>query len=439
MKFIIERSNESLYSHSGLALIGALIKKSGIPKLIDKISPIKPATDSYPSSDIAKCMTALLCMAKSDYDDILPFRRDKCFIRSLELSKQKTPSSPTIRQRLDSASEEWDTAVVESSVRLLKDEAVITPCDEGYVILSCDVSPMDNSNSHKEGVSYTYKGFNGYAPMFAHLGREGYLVNLEFREGSVHCQKGTAAFIGKTLKLAGKITGERILMLLDSGNDSAGNLRECHNAEADFIIKRNLRKEPLDNWLWIAQTWGEAREIRPGETEYLGSLWLSHEELDRPVRIVFRVTERTFDRKGQLLLAPEIEADTYWTSLDFAPETIIALYCKRGLYEQFHSEFKSDMELERLPSGNFSTNTRIMFLGLLAYNILRLIDQFGLRHDSYARNFKRVSRRRLKSVIQDLIYMACRLVFKANRWRIRLGKECPYFEVFQGLYYRWAT
>ena len=384
-------------------------------------------------------MTALLCMAKSDYDDILPFRRDKCFIRSLELSKKKTPSSPTIRQRLDSASAEWDEAILESNARLLRDEALITACDEGYVILSCDVSPMDNSNSHKEGVSFTYKGYDGYAPMFAHLGREGYLVNLEFREGSVHCQNGTPAFISKTLQLAGKITGERLLLLLDSGNDSAANMRECRKANVDFIIKRNLRKEPLDAWLWIAKTWGIARVIRPGKTEYLGSLWVSHEELDRPVRIVFKVVERTYDKKGQLLLSPEIEVETYWTALDLPPEKIISLYHKRGLYEQFHSEFKSDMDMERLPSGSFATNSRIMHLGLLAYNILRLIDQFSLQQDSYARNFKRVSRRRLKSVIQDLIYLACRLVFKANRWRIKLGKECPYFEVFQGLYYRWAT
>jgi hypothetical protein len=28
-----------------------------------------------------------------------------------------------------------------------------------------DVFPMDNSNSKKEGVAYTYKGHDGYAPL----------------------------------------------------------------------------------------------------------------------------------------------------------------------------------------------------------------------------------------------------------------------------------
>jgi hypothetical protein len=54
-----------------------------------------------------------------------------------------------------------------------------------------DVSPFDNSKTQKEGVSRTYKGVDGFAPIFAYLGTEGYLVNLEFREGKQHCQKNT--------------------------------------------------------------------------------------------------------------------------------------------------------------------------------------------------------------------------------------------------------
>jgi len=48
------------------------------------------------------------------------------------------------------------------------------------------------------------------------------------------------------------------------------------------------------------------------------------------------------------------------------------------LCEQFHSEFKSDLDIERLPSGKFATNTLIMSLPVLAYNILRYIGQMGL-------------------------------------------------------------
>ena len=43
-----------------------------------------------------------------------------------------------------------------------------------YLPLDVDVSPFDNSKTKKEGVSRTYKGFDGYAPNLAYLGLEGY-------------------------------------------------------------------------------------------------------------------------------------------------------------------------------------------------------------------------------------------------------------------------
>jgi len=39
--------------------------------------------------------------------------------------------------------------------------------------LDIDVTPFDNSGTKKEGVSRTYKGMDGYAPIFAYLGEEG--------------------------------------------------------------------------------------------------------------------------------------------------------------------------------------------------------------------------------------------------------------------------
>jgi len=46
-----------------------------------------------------------------------------------------------------------------------------------------NTSPLDNSKSHKEGVSRTYKEFDGYHPIFAYIGQEGYMLNTELRAG----------------------------------------------------------------------------------------------------------------------------------------------------------------------------------------------------------------------------------------------------------------
>jgi len=72
------------------------------------------------------------------------------------------------------------------------------------------------SKTFKEGVSRAYKGVDGFSPIFGYLGKEGYLVNLELREGGQHCQKETPQFITACIEYAQKITDQSVLVRLDS-------------------------------------------------------------------------------------------------------------------------------------------------------------------------------------------------------------------------------
>ena len=82
--------------------------------------------------------------------------------------------------------------------------------------MDIDVTPLDNSKSHKEGVSRTYKGTMD-APIVACLGIEGFLVNIELHEGKQHCQSGTPQFLRETLKLAHRMTNHQLLIQQDKG------------------------------------------------------------------------------------------------------------------------------------------------------------------------------------------------------------------------------
>ena len=99
-----------------------------------------------------------------------------------------------------------------------------TALDNGFVPVDIDVTPFDNSKSNKEGVSRTYKGFDGYAPIMAYIGTEGYLVNLELRIGKQHCQKETPDFLRETIELCRQLTEKPLLIRLDSGNDASENI-----------------------------------------------------------------------------------------------------------------------------------------------------------------------------------------------------------------------
>jgi hypothetical protein len=300
-----------------------------------------------------------------------------------------------------------------------------------------DVSPFDNSKTKKEGVSWTYKKFDGYAPIFGYVGEEGYLANLELRPGSDHSQKGTETFLRRTLRYARLMSEATFLVRMDAGNDSVGNIRVCREEKAHYIIKRNLRRETPEEWLEIARECGELQEPRRGKQVWMGERHIERPGIEEPLRMVFCVRLRTMEADGQALLIPKIEVETYWTSLSDDVATVVELYRAHGTSEQFHSELKTDLDLERLPSGKFQTNELVLLLGMVAYNLLRLIGQESLR-EADAPLRKQVSRRRVRSVMQDLVYLACRLVRHARRWVLSFGKNCPWLKAWRRVYLRFA-
>ncbi|WP_144463788.1 IS1380 family transposase, partial [Siminovitchia fortis] len=275
-KFIIETTSERITAHTGLAIIGDLLYHTNLPQRLNQAEPGKADRNSKISNgDVASSYIGILCQGKSDFDHIEAFREDEFFRYALNVDK--VPSSPTLRQRLDQGAltEDWKTILMEESAGLIRRlDADISPVDVGgkpYLPLDVDVSPFDNSNTFKEGVARTYKGCDGYAPMFAYIGQEGYGVNVELREGSDHSQKGTPDFLQRTIELAKRMTDEALLLRMDSACDSADNMKVCTMNKVDFVIKRNPRKETAEDWLAIAQKEGMCHEERLGKKVYTGT------------------------------------------------------------------------------------------------------------------------------------------------------------------------
>ena len=134
------------------------------------------------------------------------------------------------------------TDILQANITMFKTIGIgQTALENGYVPLDIDVTQFDNSKTFKESVSRTYKGFDGYAPIMAYLGMEGFLVKTELREGKQHSQKGTPAFLRQSLALARQLTAKSLLVRMDSGNDAAENLGILIEDGSWFVIKRNLR------------------------------------------------------------------------------------------------------------------------------------------------------------------------------------------------------
>jgi hypothetical protein len=96
------------------------------------------------------------------------------------------------------------------------------------------------------------------------------------------------------------------------------------------------------------------------------------------------------------------------------------------------------MDLERLPSGKFDTNYLVCQLAAIAMNLLRLIGRHTL-HEPDAPLRHAAKRRRIKTVMQEMMFKAARMMRHAGRWVLGLGAGDSAFTVFERHYAQLRT
>jgi len=445
--FIIKKLPYNLTSNAGLALAGQIMKRLPLGKAFDSKFPV--GTAGIANSDILKSYLGLLVQGKNDFEAIESFRGDEFFCRSLHIAQ--VPSCSTLRQRMDTHAQEWSewistinqTLLAGSYTKQATDFGAL-PC--GYMPVDWDTFVMNNANTKKEAVGRTYSGVDGYTPSATYLGTLGYCLELALRPGVQHSTLETELNLERVLPMAVKLTPMPLLFRADSGLCSGKIMRhitqQAHelSREIAFIIKWNPRKTPVETLAAerCVDPTTEWSEMRAGKRM---CLWEQTLQLDgvgsasNPARRVMRLIERSVDKHGHPMLFPEYELEGWSTTLPakFGIQEVIDLYKDHATHEQFHSEFKTDMDLERLPSGKFDTNYLVCALAAVAMNILRLIGQNTLlSKDAPVRHSAK--RRRIKTVLQEVMYKAGRMIKHAGRWALGLGDNESVHAVFERFY-----
>ena len=445
--FIIKKLPYDLTSNAGLALVGQYIKRLGVSNRVDSDFPV--GVGGIVNSDILKSYLGLLVQGKNDFEAIEAFRGDSFFTRSLDV--KTVPSSSTLRQRMDSNANDWFELAGAFNQALLSANYASGPVDFGalpcgYMAVDWDTFVMNNAGTQKEAVGRTYQGVDGYTPSATYLGSLGYCLELALRPGVQHSALETELNLERVLPMAAKLTALPLLFRADSGLCSLKIMREIGaqasalSREIAFIIKWNPRSTPVE--AIAAQRVADAQttwcHLREGKRMCVWTEALKLEGIgtdSNPARRVLRLVERTIDKHGNPLLLPDYELEGWTTTLpeNFTPQGIIDLYKDHATHEQFHSEFKTDMDLERLPSGKFDTNYLVCALAAVAMNILRLIGQNALiGKDAPLRHAAK--RRRMKTVMQEIMFKAGRMIKHAGRWVLGLGADDGAYTVFERLY-----
>jgi hypothetical protein len=192
---------------------------------------------------------------------------------------------------------------------------------------------------------------DGYAPIFSYIGREGYMLDNELRPGS-QIARGLPEILVRNLLYLNRLPLKHpIIFRMDGGNDAYDMIKPLVDNWHIFIIKRNLRRGNPDYRVDAAQSLGRINDPCKDRRVYTG----------------------TIDKKGNVLAVPDVEVESWWTNMYESAETVIALNNDHGTSEQFHSELKTDMNVERLPSRKRAVNSLVLTVAMLAFNTLRLI------------------------------------------------------------------
>lgn len=458
---IVQKSTQDVNSNAGIFLAKQLLDRMGGFSRFDgwqKAARSVPC-QRYSNSQIVKAQVALMSLGKTSFSDIAAHQRDDLFADAI---RGEVPSEPTFRQRLGvvAAIPDVRDVVDDLSISLLrrvKDFGTVRTSGGTYVPLDMDVSVLVNDKCRKERVGFTYHGADGYAPIFATLGTNGFQLANELRPGEQHSQKGFVPFFQRSVGMASLLTPHRLLVRLDSGHDSDDTVRtgfelddflaamspSCPGAPDGlaFIVKRNPRGEGAGRWLEQAKGNSDrpAKACRNAAKGADVSVWrgvVSHVKTkntqDRPLFCVYEVVET----KADDTLLPDVEVSLWWTNLPDDADTVIRLYHEHATHEQFHSELKTDLDVERLPSGSFAVNELVLALATLSFNILRIIGETALEVKGGSGG---VSRLRLRTVLLNYIYVGA-ICGSHGGWRcLRLGRNCHVADVFMKIAARLAA
>ena len=151
-KFI--QSSEEINSNGGFSFIKKLLDgNSGMPQW--EILLPAARNSRYPTSTIVRSLIGIQTAGGCDYADIEKFLDDFLF---RELAGGKTPSEESFRQRLDRLARHGDKwrAAVDACVAAQIAAARLTPVEVGGMKLlpmDIDVSVLEDTSSHREGVS----------------------------------------------------------------------------------------------------------------------------------------------------------------------------------------------------------------------------------------------------------------------------------------------
>lgn len=374
----IEKTKESITSHSGLALGAELFNVLGLEKLTNLVMPKPSSAKGYRAEIYIKPILLMLIGGGQALEDIRVIENDKALLRVIEIDNVPSPDAAGNWLRRNYENKGYE-GLEKINNKLIKE--VLKKDENTEYTLDPDATEII---AEKEEAKTTYKGNKGYMPMLGLLKEIPVFIGDEFREGNVPPHARAIEFLRKCQ--SNMPEGKKIAKLRsDSAWYQAKIINACNDDDITFTITAD--KDPT-----VRAAIGRIKKWYPLKDKYGFDTGREAGEITHSMnetKNAFRLIVQRWVPNSQLPLLETLYSyyaiATNWknSNKDIKDELteIVHWHNGRGNAENFNKEIKLGFGMDRMPCGQFTANAVFFRLGVIAYNLIVALKYFSLPED----------------------------------------------------------
>lgn len=409
LPFKLEKTEDTITPHGGLALIGEFAVGTGLLREIDSQLP-KPGSDvGYDPSEYLFPLILMLNGGGRSLEDVRVIRNDEGLREILHI--QRMPSSDAIGDWLRRMGANGGREGLEKVGQALLQQGMKKDGIEAYT-LDIDATGIE---AEKRTAAMTYKGYVGYMPIVGHLAENGLVIGDEFRDGNVAPATRNLEFIKHCIKQMPE--GKKIgYVRADSAAYQADIINFCEKEGIRFAIGADLDSAVVEAIENIPEAgWKKYQTGSIAETVHCMN------KTKKAFRLI--VIKRPYQQSLFTAEDPRIKYTVIATNRVEEAEDVVSWYNQRGEHSENRiKDLKIGFGMERMPCGQFEANAVFFRIGVLAYNLFRLF-LLKVLDRSWHKHQVQTIRWRLYQIAGKIVYHSNAISLKLHRRFLRLFEE----------------
>ena len=362
--FKLERTQEELTAHGGLALMAEYSHGLGLREMVARHLPGPGSNRGYDPVAYVESLVLMLQAGGQSLEDLRELKGEGALMRLIGREQIPDPDSVGDWLRRMGDPEKGQGGLLglgrvrdEINARILRRDGV---CE---YTLDTDATQIE---AEKRDAHFTYQKVKGYMPMLGFLFEAKLCLLEEFREGNESPGAGHVAFYRQCQERMPE--GKRIgYFRADSASYQselintleADRVRWAITADQDVAVRALIQEVPEEQW----------REPQKGCGYEIAEAVHCMEKTPKAFRLILK---RELCRQPDLFNGQKYVyhgVASNWPEEQKSAFEVLTWHNQRGQAENFNKELKLGFGMEQMPCGQSFANAVFFRIGVIAYNL----------------------------------------------------------------------